>query len=580
MIKRLLKSVGEYKLPTILTPIFIIGEAVIEALMPFIIANLINNIKAGCNMSDIAKNGGILFIMACISLACGGLAGFTASKASAGFAKNLRKNIFYKIQDFSFENIDKFSSASLVTRMTTDVSNVQMSFMMIIRTAIRSPLMFIFSIIMSFYMGGALAVTFVVVIPILAFGLIMIAKKAMPAFRSVIKKYDKLNESIEENVMAMRTVKGFVRESYEKKKFGNAADDIRKDFTHAERIVALNDPLMQLCLYFNMAVILLIGSKTVISTQGATLDVGQLSALITYGVSILMSLMMLSMIYVMVTMSIESARRIDEVLCEKSSLANPAHPVENVKDGSIDFEGVSFKYSAAAEKYALENINLHIKSGETIGIIGGTGSSKSTLVQLIPRLYDATVGQVKIGGVDVKDYDLTSLRDSVAMVLQKNVLFAGTIKDNLRWGNENATDAEIEEACKLSQAHEFVSAFPNGYDTMIEQGGTNVSGGQKQRLCIARALLKKPKILILDDSTSAVDTKTDKLIRMGFEKYIPETTKIIIAQRISSVENADRIIVLDNGKIADIGTHDELLKSSEIYREVYEQQTRGGGDNE
>ena len=580
MIKRLLKSVGEYKLPTILTPIFIIGEAVIEALMPFIIANLINNIKAGCNMSDIAKNGGILFIMACISLACGGLAGFTASKASAGFAKNLRKNIFYKIQDFSFENIDKFSSASLVTRMTTDVSNVQMSFMMIIRTAIRSPLMFIFSIIMSFYMGGALAVTFVVVIPILAFGLIMIAKKAMPAFRSVFKKYDKLNESIEENVMAMRTVKGFVRESYEKKKFGNAADNIRKDFTHAERIVALNDPLMQLCLYFNMAVILLIGSKTVISTQGATLDVGQLSALITYGVSILMSLMMLSMIYVMVTMSIESARRIDEVLCEKSSLANPAHPVENVKDGSIDFEGVSFKYSAAAEKYALENINLHIKSGETIGIIGGTGSSKSTLVQLIPRLYDATVGQVKIGGVDVKDYDLTSLRDSVAMVLQKNVLFAGTIKDNLRWGNENATDAEIEEACKLSQAHEFVSAFPNGYDTMIEQGGTNVSGGQKQRLCIARALLKKPKILILDDSTSAVDTKTDKLIRMGFEKYIPETTKIIIAQRISSVENADRIIVLDNGKIADIGTHDELLKSSEIYREVYEQQTRGGGDNE
>ena len=580
MIKRLLKSVGEYKLPTILTPIFIIGEAVIEALMPFIIANLINNIKAGCNMSDIAKNGGILFIMACISLACGGLAGFTASKASAGFAKNLRKNIFYKIQDFSFENIDKFSSASLVTRMTTDVSNVQMSFMMIIRTAIRSPLMFIFSIIMSFYMGGALAATFVVVIPILAFGLIMIAKKAMPAFRSVFKKYDKLNESIEENVMAMRTVKGFVRESYEKKKFGNAADDIRKDFTHAERIVALNDPLMQLCLYFNMAVILLIGSKTVISSQGATLDVGQLSALITYGVSILMSLMMLSMIYVMVTMSIESARRIDEVLCEKSSLTNPEKPIESVKDGSIDFDNVSFKYSASAEKYALENINLHIKSGETIGIIGGTGSSKSTLVQLIPRLYDATVGEVKIGGVDVKDYDLTALRDSVAMVLQKNVLFAGTIKENLRWGNENATDEEIEEACKLSQAHEFVSTFPNGYDTMIEQGGTNVSGGQKQRLCIARALLKKPKILILDDSTSAVDTKTDKLIRMGFEKYIPETTKIIIAQRISSVENADRIIVLDNGKIADVGTHDELLKSSEIYREVYEQQTRGGGDNE
>lgn len=579
MLRRLAKCIGEYKLPTILTPIFMIGEALMESLMPFIVANLINSIKSGCDMTEIAKNGGILLIMACISLACGGLAGFTASKASAGFAKNLRKSLFYKIQEFSFENIDKFSSASLVTRMTTDVSNVQMSFMMIIRTAIRSPLMFTFSVIMSFYMGGALAATFVVVIPILAFGLIFIAKKAMPAFRSVFKKYDKLNESIEENVMAMRTVKGFVRESYEKAKFGAAAENIRRDFTYAERIVAFNDPLMQICLYFNMAVILLIGSKTVITSNGTTLDVGQLSALITYGVSILMSLMMLSMIYVMVTMSVESARRIDEVLTEESSLKNPASPVMTVKDGSIDFNNVSFKYSSAAEKYALEGIDLHIKSGETIGIIGGTGSSKSTLVQLIPRLYDTTVGDVKIGGVDVKDYDLVTLRDSVAMVLQKNVLFAGSIKDNLRWGNENATDAEIEEACKLSQAHEFVSAFPNGYDSMIEQGGTNVSGGQKQRLCIARALLKKPKILILDDSTSAVDTKTDKLIRMGFEKFIPETTKIIIAQRISSVENADRIIVLNNGKIEAIGTHNELINSSTIYREVYEQQTRGGGNN-
>lgn len=579
MLKRLAKCIGEYKRLTILTPIFMIGEVLMEVLMPFIVANLINSIKSGCDMTEIAKNGGILLIMACISLTCGGLAGFTASKASAGFAKNLRKSIFYKIQEFSFENIDKFSSASLVTRMTTDVSNVQMSFMMIIRTAIRSPLMFIFSVIMSFYMGGALACTFVVVIPILAFGLIFIARKAMPAFHSVFKKYDKLNESIEENVMAMRTVKGFVRESYEKEKFGNAADNIRKDFTRAERIVAFNDPLMQLCLYFNMAVILLIGSKIVISSNGTTIDVGQLSALLTYGVSILMSLMMLSMIYVMVTMSIESAKRIDEVLVEESSLKNPANPVNVVKDGSIDFDNVGFKYSASAEKYALEGINLHIKSGETIGIIGGTGSSKSTLVQLIPRLYDTTVGTVKIGGVDVKNYDLVTLRDSVAMVLQKNVLFAGSIKDNLRWGNENATDAEIEEACKLSQAHDFVSAFPDGYDSMIEQGGTNVSGGQKQRLCIARALLKKPKILILDDSTSAVDTKTDKLIRMGFEKFIPETTKIIIAQRISSVENADRIIVLNNGNIEAIGTHDELIKTSEIYREVYEQQTRGGGNN-
>ena len=580
MLKRLLKGIGEYKTLTLLTPTFMVGEAVIESLMPFIIANLINNIKDGCNMSDIAKNGAILFIMAIISLTCGGLAGYTASKASAGFAKNLRKRLFYKVQEFSFENIDKFSSASLVTRMTTDVSNVQMSFMMIIRTAIRSPLLFLFSIIMSFYMGGSLAVTFVIVIPILTFGLIMVAKKAMPAFRAVFKKYDKLNESIEENVMAMRTVKGFVRENYEKEKFGNAAENIRKDFTHAERIVALNDPMMQICLYFNMAVIMLVGSKIAISSKGTSLDVGQLSALITYGVSILMSLMMLSMIYVMVTMSIESARRIDEVLCEESSLKSSEHPVETVKDGSIDFENVSFKYSAEAEKYALENINIHIASGETIGIIGGTGSSKSTLVQLIPRLYDTTVGEIKIGGINVKDYDLTVLRDSVAMVLQKNVLFAGTIKENLRWGNANATDSEIEEACKLSQANEFVSAFPNGYDTMIEQGGTNVSGGQKQRLCIARALLKKPKILILDDSTSAVDTKTDKLIRMGFEKYIPETTKIIIAQRLSSVENADRIIVLDNGKIADIGTHEELLESSPIYREVYEQQTRGGAENE
>ncbi len=580
MLKRLLKGIGEYKTPTLLTPAFMVGEAVIESLMPFIIANLINNIKDGCNMSDIAKNGVILFIMAVISLTCGGMAGYTASKASAGFAKNLRRRIFYKVQEFSFENIDKFSSASLVTRMTTDVSNVQMSFMMIIRTAIRSPLMFLFSIIMSFYMGGALAVTFVIVIPVLAFGLIMVAKRAMPAFRAVFQKYDKLNESIEENVMAMRTVKGFVREGYEKEKFGNAAENIRKDFTHAERIVALNDPLMQICLYFNMAVIMLIGSRIVVTTKGANLDVGQLSALITYGVSILMSLMMISMIYVMVTMSIESARRIDEVLCEESSLKSPEHPVVNVKDGSVDFENVSFKYSAEAKKYALENINIHIASGETIGIIGGTGSSKSTLVQLIPRLYDVTVGNIKIGGVNVKDYDLTALRDSVAMVLQKNVLFAGTIKENLRWGNAGATDSEIEEACKLAQAHEFVSAFPSGYDTMIEQGGTNVSGGQKQRLCIARALLKKPKILILDDSTSAVDTKTDKLIRMGFEKYIPETTKIIIAQRLSSVENADRIIVLDNGKIADIGTHNELLKSSPIYREVYEQQTRGGNENE
>ncbi len=580
MLKRLAKCIGEYRTPTILTPVFIIGEAVIESLMPFIIANLINDINAGCELESIVKDGVILFIMACISLVCGGAAGMTASKASAGFAKNLRKRLFYKVQDFSFDNIDKFSSASLVTRMTTDVANVQMSFMMLIRTAVRSPLMFIFSIVMSFYMGGPLAMTFVVVVPVLIVGLLIIAKKAMPAFHAVFKKYDKMNESIEENVAAMRTVKGFVREDYEKEKFNTASDNIRRDFTKAERIVAFNNPLMQLCLYFNMVFILLVGSRLVITSQGQTVDVGQLSAMLTYGVQILMSLMMLSMIYVMLTMSVESARRIDEVLVEESAIKNPEKPMKEVKDGSIDFEDVSFKYASDAERFALEGINLHIKSGETIGIIGGTGSSKSTLVQLIPRLYDVSVGKVKIGGIDVKNYDIEVLRDSVSMVLQKNVLFSGSIKENLRWGDKGATDEEIEEACRLSQVHEFVSGFPDGYDTMIEQGGTNVSGGQKQRLCIARALLKKPKILILDDSTSAVDTKTDSLIRMGFTKYIPATTKIIIAQRISSVESADRIIVMDNGKISAIGTHDELLKTSNIYREVYEQQTRGGHSDE
>lgn len=580
MLKQLAGCVREYKRPTILTLIFIVGEAVIETIIPFITANLVNRIKAGASIESVMEVGLLLIIMAAISLVCGGLAGFTCAKASTGFAKNLRSDLFHRIQTYSFENIDKFSSSSLVTRMTTDVTNVQMAFMMLIRIAIRSPLLLIFSTVMAFVMGGKLAFVFVVVIPILTFGLLAIGKKAMPAFRSVFKKYDRLNESIEENVRGMRVVKGFSREEYEKQKFNTAADNIRKDFTKAECIVALNTPLMNLCVYINMVVVLLVGSKLAITSGSSALDVGQISGMLTYGMQILMSLMMLSMIYVMVTMSAESAKRICEVLEEEPSLKEPEHPVMEVKDGSIEFKNVNFKYSARAKKYALSDIDLSIRSGMTVGIIGGTGSSKSSLVQLIPRLYDVTEGAVLVGGVDVRSYDIPTLRSAVAMVLQKNVLFSGTIKDNLRWGNEAATDEEIMEACRLSQADEFIQTFPDKYDTYIEQGGSNVSGGQKQRLCIARALLKKPKILILDDSTSAVDTKTDALIRAGFKNYIPDTTKIIIAQRIASVEDADLIIVMDSGSISAAGTHEDLLQSSDIYREVYEQQTKGGNENE
>ena len=579
MIKRLLGCVREYKLPSILTLIFIIGEVIIEVLIPFITADLVNSIKAGAEMSELLKTGLLLALMAVVSLTCGGVAAFTCAKASAGFAKNLRGDLFRKIQTYSFENIDKFSTASLVTRLTTDIGNVQMSYMMIIRTAIRSPLMFIFSIIMAYVMGGALATTFVVVVPVLITGLLLVSRKAMPAFRRVFKKYDRLNESIEENVRGMRVVKGFSRENYERERFGAASEDIAGDFTKAERIVALNTPIMQVCLYFNMVFVLTFGSYLIISGTGSNIDVGQLSAMLTYGMQILMSLMMLSMIYVILTMSAESFKRIYEVLGEEPTLTSPANGKTEVKDGSIDFDSVNFKYSKKAKRNALSDINIHIRSGMTVGIIGGTGSSKTSLVQLIPRLYDATEGSVKVGGVDVREYDLRTLRDSVSMVLQKNLLFSGTIKENLRWGNAEATDEELVEACKLAQAHDFVSSFPDGYDTFIEQGGTNVSGGQKQRLCIARALLKKPKILILDDSTSAVDTRTDALIRDGFKKFIPETTKIIIAQRIASVEEADMIIVLDKGEISAVGKHEELLKASEIYREVYEQQT-GGNDNE
>ena len=580
MIKRLAGCVREYKKPTILTLIFIVGEAFIETFIPFITAKLVNLIKYNAPMEQVVRIGLFLVLMACLSLCCGGIAGATCAKASTGFARNLRHDMFERVQSFSFENIDRFSSASLVTRMTTDVSNVQMSFMMIIRMAIRCPLMFIFCIVMAFIMGGKLALTFVVVVPVLIFGLLMIARKAMPAFRAVFRKYDRLNESIEENVRAMRVVKGFAREDYEKQKFGAASEDICGDFTHAERIVALNSPLMQLCVYFNMVFIMIVGSKLVITSGGQTIDVGQMSAMLTYGFQILMSLMMISMIYVMLTMSAESAKRICEVLAEEPALRNPENPVTEVKDGSVDFDGVSFKYSAKAKKFALRDIDLHIAAGMTVGILGGTGSSKTTLIQLISRLYDTTEGSVRVGGVDVHDYDMETLRNSVAVVLQKNLLFSGTIKDNLRWGNPAATDEELVAACKLAQADDFVRSFPDSYDTWIEQGGTNVSGGQKQRLCIARALLKKPKVLILDDSTSAVDTRTDALIRAGFKAYIPETTKIIIAQRVASVQDADMIIVMDNGRIAATGTHDELLRSSEIYREVCQQQANGGDNDE
>jgi len=580
MIKTLSKSIREFKKPAILTPILVVGEVILECIIPFVIANLVNEMQAGCGMDVIVQYGLQLIIMAVLSLILGVAAGNTCATASTGFARNLRQDMFYHIQDYSFENIDKFSVSSLVTRMTTDVMNVQMSFMMCIRIAVRAPLMFLFAVIMAYIMGGALATTFLIIIPVLVIGLLLIARKAMPAFRAVFRKYDKLNESVEENVRAMRVVKGFAREGYEKQKFAAASHDIAKDFTFAERVVALNAPLMQFCVYFNMIFVLFVGSRIIITNGGTTIDVGQLSAMLTYGMQILMSLMMISMIYVMMTMSYESFVRICEVLEEEPALTDPASPAMDVKDGSIDFENVSFKYSAQAKKFALQDINLHIDSGMTVGILGGTGSSKSTLVQLIPRLYDVSEGCVKVGGRDVREYDLEALRGAVSVVLQKNVLFSGTVKDNLRWGNENATDDEMIEACRLAQADEFVRSFPDGYDTYIEQGGSNVSGGQKQRLCIARALLKKPKILILDDSTSAVDTRTDALIREGFRTYIPETTKIIIAQRVASVQDADLILVMDNGHIADMGTHDQLLASSEIYREVYESQTNGGEQDE
>ncbi len=578
MIKRLSSCIREYKLPSLLSPLFVAFEVIVECIIPFIVAKLVTGISNGSGLDVILKYGFILILLAIISLMFGALSGAFCAVASSGFAKNLRHDLFYKVQDFSFSNIDSFSMSSLVTRLTTDITNVQTAYMMIIRIAIRSPLMFVFSLVMAFIMCPQLSTIFVALIPILAFGLYMIIRRAMPLFNSVFKKYDKLNNSVQENIKGIRVVKSFVREDYERKKFANSANDVCNDFTKAEKLVALNSPLMQFSMYAAMTLVSLLGAKLIITSGGAVMDVGELSSLLTYGMQILSSLMMLSMIFVMIVISYASMQRIDEVLSTNSTITNCSDPLFEVKDGRVDFENVSFKYHKGAEKNALSDINFHISSGETIGIIGGTGSSKSTLIQLISRLYDTTEGTVKVGGVDVKKYDIHTLRNAVSVVLQKNVLFSGSINDNLRWGDINATDEDIVRVCKLAQADEFISTFPDGYDTHIEQGGSNVSGGQKQRLCIARALLKKPKILILDDSTSAVDTKTDALIRGAFKTEIPNTTKFIIAQRIASVQDADRIIVMDDGKINAIGTHEELLKNNTIYKEVYYSQNRKEAD--
>ena len=580
MVREIAHSLREYKRISIATPVLVTFEVLLECLIPYVIALLVNQIQAGCGLDVILKYGAVLVAMAAASLVFGVCSGASCAAASSGLAKNLRKDMFYKIQSYSFQNIDRFNVSSLITRMTTDVTNVQTAYMLLIRLVIRSPLMLIFSFVMAFVMGGSLAWVFVAVVPLLAVGLSVIVVKTIPLFRRAFRKYDKLNSSIQENVKAAREVKSYVREEYEQNKFGEASHDLRRDFQKAERILAFNQPIMQFCLYVVMCVVLSFGSYLVIDSLGADLNVGELSSILTYGFMMLNSLMMLSMAFTMIAMAGESGRRIVEVLKEESTIENPANPVTEVKDGSIDFDDVSFKYSATAERSALSDINLHIRSGETIGIIGGTGSSKSTLVQLISRLYDVSEGCVKVGGVDVREYDIETLRNAVAMVLQKNVLFSGTIAENLRWGDANATDDEIKEACRLACADEFIERFPEKYNTYIEQGGANVSGGQKQRLCIARALLKKPKILILDDSTSAVDTHTDAKIRKAMREFIPETTKIIIAQRTASVEDADRIIVMDGGSINDIGTHAELIKRNAIYREVYTSQNKEGHDLE
>lgn len=585
-IKTLAKSIREYKKPSILAPIFVAIEVVMECLIPFVMTLLLDQIKtiASSNQTQhlvqvVLKYGAILISLAFVSLFCGVMAGRLCATASTGFAKNLRKDMFSKIQAFSFSNIDKFSTSSLVTRLTTDVMNVEISYMMITRTAIRAPFMLVFSMIMSFTINSTMALIFLGTTPVLALGLGLIMKKAVPFFNRIFHKYDAMNESVQENIRGMRVVKSYVREDFEIEKFDKASSNVKNDFTKAEKLVALNTPLMNFCIYTGLILIYIIGSTLIINSQEKILKLAELQSFMTYSFQMLMSLMMLSMIMVTIIMSVASAKRIAEVVNEKSSITSPENAITEVKDGSIEFSNVNFKYFADAEKFVLSDVNVKIEGGQTVGIIGATGSSKTTLVSLIPRLYDAVDGEVKVGGINVKDYDLDVLRNSVAMVLQKNLLFSGSINENMRWGDKNATDEQIQEACKLSQADEFIKNFPEKYEHYIEQGGVNVSGGQKQRLCIARALLKKPKILILDDSTSAVDTKTDALIRTAFKEKIPNTTKIIIAQRIASVEDADMILIMDGGKIVASGTHEKLLESNAIYSELYYSQNKVGDSN-
>ena len=576
IIKTLTKSIREFKKETILAPVLVTVEVVMECLIPLYMVTMLERIQQDNSIENILFWGGILLVMALVSLVFGMLAGRYAAKASAGFSRNLRTDIYASIQGFSFANIDKFSPSSLVTRMTTDVTNIQNAFMMIIRIAVRSPIMLVVSVVMAFTINWKIALVFLALIPVLGVGLFLIFRKVDPIFAKVFKKYDAMNESIQENIKGIRVVKSYVREDYEIKKFGKTAQDVRADFQRGEMIMALNSPLMQFAIWTAISIVCIFGSQLIVKSSGAELNEASLSSLIAYGAQIMSALMTLSMVMVMISIATSSSERVAEVLSEKSTLTNPENPVYEVPDGSVEFRDVSFKYSAKAERFALQDVNLTIKPGQTVGILGGTGSSKTSLVNLIPRLYDVSEGEVLVGGIDVRDYDLESLRNQVSVVLQKNVLFSGTIKENLRWGNPDATDEELVEACKRAQAHEFVSSFPDGYDTYIEQGGTNVSGGQKQRLCIARALLKKPKILILDDSTSAVDTKTDALIRQAFREELPDVTKFIIAQRVSSVEDADLIVIMDGGKVVATGTHEQLLAGNKIYQEVYYSQNRMG----